>query len=705
VLGVLISISENLGRNKSSDGRWRLEMATATQNIPGPPNARFFRDPLQTEQTPYDVLGITLDATSAEVDQAVAKGLVKRPRDAKKFTEARRILISDRPRRALIDLFYYSGAALSNVAENWLDDSAVLEPETRPATARVWARVLQSRFPDLDAAHCLAILHYWWALWREAQQLEGKDATPPLIEIWEKAIGCWSMLVASDHFWRNGDTCVAQDVLDAVRKTIEERLRTELGNLEQKHRRNGGAAYADLYRELELDLTIEMRAAALMANKGKGWIKLKTSPTPLCCGQLMLRHMGLLDSVRSTIKKMLNQHSSPALQALDAALSDLAKPEELIRRGKPDVALARLDRITAESERNSAEFGQLRALALYELGKQKEGSRDFEAALDKWEEALECVASEDVISRVKDRVVSTCVAQGNAMRPNERERGIALLEHGLRLVDDGGLKLSLAELLTERGIEHINEAQESAGPGSERVANLMREAHDAAGREDWDTAIAKLRNAQQAVPNGNANVRAAIQPGINDLQRAARLGSRRGQDQLAVALKIADGAGNGAADAISTIKKNLAVCLCNRANVKANEIFSNPPTSGFGRMDAIRTLNEARSDLAEARKLDPSGPAGDQLNQLNQIVSVLENPEGAIRSHQQSYSSNRIQSSWSNRIISFGKEWLSLISNTYYLWIVVAFIFSEKPAVGLTVLAIFMVALVIIAAKKQSSHG
>ena len=670
----------------------------ATQSVAVPPEARrFVRDPLQTEQTPYDVLGILMDATNSEVDQAVAKGLVKRPKDAKKFTEARRILVSDRPRRALIDLFYYSGAALNTIAPNAVNDHVVLEPNARVATAEAWAQILQNKFPNLDAAHCLAVLHYWWALWQEVGcgGCTRADSTRPLIEVWEKAIACWSMIVASDQFWNNGHASMPQDVLGTVRKAVEERLRTDLGNLEQKHRGNGGAANAGLYRELELDLTLEMRAAVLMANKGKGWIKLKTSPTPLCCGQLMLQQMGLLDSVRSTIKRMLNQHSSPDLQALDAALSDLAKPEELIRRGKPDLALERLDRITSEQARSYPDFKRLRALALYELGKQREGSRDFEAAIDCWEASLGCSPPADLNSRIKDRVISTCVAQGSAMRSNERERGVALLEHGLRLVDEASVKLTLAELLTDRGIECINQAQEAIGPGPTRVAILMREAHEAAGRQDWDTAIAKLRNALQAVPRADGNIRTAIQPGINDLQRAAQFGSRRAQEQLPIALQIASGAGDGASGAMSTIKKNLAVCLCNRAGQKIEEVLTNSPTGGVNRPHAIWKLHEARKDLEEAKELDPLGPAENQLEQLNQILEVLENPEAALRSHTPSGSTRSSTSSGS----VFAK-WLSLMGNSYYVWMWLVFGLGEYPAACGVLLVAYILVTFVIAARK-----
>jgi len=119
------------------------------------------KDPLQTEQTPYEVLGISSGTTSAEVDRAFMEALRRRvpPNIAKSARDA----LLDESRRAWTDARLYDDSALAQVSPSPVEDAHVLARGHRLATATQWERQLRARFPDPHLVHCLAVLWYWWA--------------------------------------------------------------------------------------------------------------------------------------------------------------------------------------------------------------------------------------------------------------------------------------------------------------------------------------------------------------------------------------------------------------------------------------------------------------------------------------------------------------------------------------------------------------
>src|SRR5579872_6051839 len=78
------------------------EPARSAGEVRGRPT---LKDPFQSEQTPYEILGVTRDATDADIQTGFAKGLRSQV-NVQKLTKAKHIL-QNRNERALVDLFQY----------------------------------------------------------------------------------------------------------------------------------------------------------------------------------------------------------------------------------------------------------------------------------------------------------------------------------------------------------------------------------------------------------------------------------------------------------------------------------------------------------------------------------------------------------------------------------------------------------------------
>jgi len=237
------------------------------------------KDPLQTEQTPYEVLGIPSGTTSAEVDRAFMEALRRRvpPNIAKSARDA----LLDESRRAWTDARLYDDSALAQVSPSPVENPDVLGRGHRLATATQWERQLKARFPDPHLVHCLAVLWYWWAHFEQerfsalvdaavesgglphgdlsrrkllqtlrkregvacepsrSHQCNNADCpwredcfspAPPLKELWERAIAYWVALACTDEFW-SGSLGLTPEAAQHVRDRVIDSLRTTLLNL------------------------------------------------------------------------------------------------------------------------------------------------------------------------------------------------------------------------------------------------------------------------------------------------------------------------------------------------------------------------------------------------------------------------------------------------------------------------------------------
>ena len=115
------------------------------------------KDPLNTEKTPYEILGIDLNADSNDVLQALAQLMRESPSDMQEGMWAQGIL-QDTEQRAMVDILQYNPEWVGNLTPSPLEDPSVLQLSKRAATAKAWEKHLLYNFPDIDATHSLAVL-------------------------------------------------------------------------------------------------------------------------------------------------------------------------------------------------------------------------------------------------------------------------------------------------------------------------------------------------------------------------------------------------------------------------------------------------------------------------------------------------------------------------------------------------------------------
>jgi tetratricopeptide (TPR) repeat protein len=587
------------------------------------------KDPLQSEQTPYEALELERGATDADIDRAFKQGLAKRG-NVQKLMAARNAL--QRPaERALLDLFQYDPQAMSRLNPNPLADRSVLELARRQETASVWEKQLRADFPDVGIAHSLAVLWYWWVLHREGEQ--GPDGGPWLEEGWRRVIAYWAMLAGSEEFW-SAQVAGGGELASSVRAQVLERLRNNLNDLGQRYRDNRDETGVDRCQRLELLLTTEVRTAKEAANVG-----LRTAQGEFACGLLMLEQMGLLESVKQQLQAALEKSpTDKKLLALRNALSPYASIVALIDNNKPQAALDEIkakekEEITrlahsfweqrggggsadgdwrrAEREfrdkPEGKELNSLRARALHCLAKQQASLDKLEEALNSWELALKCQPEAELKSNIVAEIVSHCQGRAAALQQRQPEEAIALLEMGITLVDNEKLRLTLGEILAQRGITAINEAQKQLEVSGE-ARTLLRQVNEAANAGDLDRAITLLR---QAVPTAGGKgqletekkavtpeIMRTLEKGQADLKRAAQLGSQRAKENLRIASQVIEQVKSGMAEP----KKQLAQLLNARAVQNVNRVM---PRINWAMQELQPKINQEAEDFL-AGQLWPS---------------------------------------------------------------------------------------------------
>ncbi|OHB67580.1 MAG: hypothetical protein A2Y77_10020 [Planctomycetes bacterium RBG_13_62_9] len=248
------------------------------------------KDPLQTEQTPFETLGVEPGASRTEVQKALVDILATESlpaNEAKKAFDA----LSHPLEQAKRLMLQYPAQGLQELTPNPMRDTSVLSPGRRAETAAAWQRQLSRTFPDLRATHCLGVLWYWWTLHEEMRVrdlIEAGDAiqvtaegaftkrgllqaacraagiacsasgnrdctrtecpwiedcrssAPPLEEMWRRVIACWSTLAAASEFWR-GWPGLAESYADRLRERFLNSLHQELMRLGQYYSRLGEA--------------------------------------------------------------------------------------------------------------------------------------------------------------------------------------------------------------------------------------------------------------------------------------------------------------------------------------------------------------------------------------------------------------------------------------------------------------------------------
>lgn len=502
------------------------------------------KDPFQTEPTAYEVLGVGPGAGNAEIDAAFKSGLTKGG-SVQKLTGAK--LALQRPLdRTLIDVFLYDPQTIERLSPNPLAEPGALASENRAATAASWEQQLRSHFPDTGIAHSLAVMWYWQAVQQEKNgparpatgqaaasgtaagapqaatavgatavaEVPAAQAALHILEVWRRAIACWAMVLASPDFWKQRPG-LPEEIAVQAKTAISDRLQNQLHDLAQKRRDAGDDKGATRYQDLELALANELRAARQLASAG-----VRNKNGKVCCGPLMLEQMGVSNDVRGQLQAAAkSQPQNEAVKAALEALSPHAHIGLLIDQKKPQAAL---DIITTfgKKARGTPEIMALEARARHALGKQLADLGRLDEALDRWAKAIELASAAlpDLVPLIREDVVSSCQARANALQFQNRDEAISLLGRAVTVVKDEKLQLLLAEMLTVRGIETINEAQR-------RI---------------------------EAEKGTSPAILAELEKGLADFDRAQELGSKRAASSAETALKILEQARAGFFDLTGT---------------------------------------------------------------------------------------------------------------------------------------------------------
>ena len=578
------------------------------------------KDPLQKQQTPYEILGVARGATVADIDKAFKLGLVKRV-PVQKLTGAKVAL--ERPvERAVLDLLHYDDDVLARL--NAGPDA--LDPGRRADTANEWEGALRRAFPDYGIIHALAVLWYWEAMSLSEQCVE--SPSPKLeaaaAECWRNAVGFAAALVASDDFWKS-QSYIPPDVLSKVQTALYERIAADIHRFAAAGKR---FAEIELMWKNEVRVARSLAAADIRANRGR-----------LACGVILLERMSLLEKIRGQVENALHVNpANTALVSLRDALSPFSAIAALIESKQYQLALDEIERLP-ERTRDSREVWKLEAIALLERGKQQASLDNLEAALGLWARGLTKATTEEAKKSIHDELVNTVQAKAAALQSKQPDEAIRILDRALKLVRSQKLELTLAEILTTRGVATILDAQK------------------------------KVEQEKKAGPD----VIKAVERGLADLERAAKLGSKRAEEQAGVARGILASLKGGVvapsssdlpsgvaslvnqaaaaaekkewstaidllrraldqcsygSTAAKQIQKHLSMMLANRSvgavNLVMTMMQNKDSKSAADLQLVVKVIETARKDLREAAQLDPDNAyARDNLREVEKMLEDL----------------------------------------------------------------------------------
>ncbi|HUX08865.1 MAG TPA: hypothetical protein VMX35_16315 [Acidobacteriota bacterium] len=615
------------------------------------------KDPLQTQQTPYEVLGIERDASDSEIIGAFKKGMLN-PRRMKEITLANKMLM-DPVSRAGTDLLLYDTSVLERLTPSPINNEKILEPGQRLATAKAWERALAGNTADHGLKHSIALLWYWWARYEEERvqamliraaelgielkKIEGKaelllflgeaegldidpesgngcpesfewrndclPGIPPLGDIWKAAIGYWVMLVSSDAFCDAFDRLDQRQRNELRRSHGVEMLKSSLQKYNSEYRNRGAISMAALYKELILSLSVEQKTARAMSSAG---VKVGAG-APLSCGALALERLGLIDQIRSKLDKALEHYpDNETLRSLRDSLSPHSRIATLIDDGKFEEALEAI-----AGEKKSDETNALKAKALFGLGMDLESAGESNEAMEAWEKALKAADDPSLKDKIRNAVSESCTKHAAAKADTDLEGGIRLLRRGYKLVASEKTKSNLAELLTRRGIEVVVQVQQEFEKNQTPTKSMISKAKKG---------VADLQEARKLGSQKAAEQLSAAENFLDILKQA--MGAGKHQKKLETALKNQDWddaidilrqmRNEVSGEARNQIEKNMAVCYLNRAGKKMEVIQREMSSSSPDLWTLKSTLQAILEDLGEAKKLDPYNAEVD--NFLNSIA-------------------------------------------------------------------------------------
>ncbi|MDF2627222.1 MAG: hypothetical protein K0R39_1053 [Symbiobacteriaceae bacterium] len=568
------------------------------------------KDPLQREQTPYEILDVDRTADRVRIERAFAAALGRRvpPNVAK---NARDALLLHPAKRAWFDLLQYQDDVLAGLDPSPQSSAQALSREHRAATAQAWEQQLRRRFPDPRLVQVLAVFWYWWAVYEEERMqvlvkaaggttglAPGKaprqsllkvvrkgegvacdptlgarcgradcpwrddcvSSAPPPKEMWERVIGYWSMLVNSPYIAQSVPGVADRD-LEALRQQLTTTLHDRLADLPGRY----DGQLSEPYRTLDSTLTVELESAQALAEVG-----LRTPAGPVAAGPLTLRLMGLMDAARAKVEAILQEKpGNRVLQRLRDMLMPHSAVAVLVSQRKPEAALAAIRELSPEQQKSGsvvlllAQCYQMRARQKADMDRMDEAFADWARAL----ESADQVHNQTVKNEVQQDIIDICHAKAAALGDHQRETAIAILKQALQMARGATtLELSLGALLLRKGVATFVQAQEELGRirdltdaiiakfqlghsyleeaqklGSKEAVEQERLARGFLAEALTARGIGRINEAQeQAKRQGeiSAATMRAVQSGVEDLEKAERLGSSKAAEQAKVAREL-----------------------------------------------------------------------------------------------------------------------------------------------------------------------
>ena len=577
------------------------------------------KDPMQIERMPHEILGIDRGAKKADIDRAMIVAL-RTSVPANTAKNARDALL-DPLKRAWYDLLQYDRRRLGNFAPSTVEAPAVFGRVNRAATARKWKKISKSKFPNLDMVHSLAVLWYWWSMYEEQridemlkkitldhslhQSVISRNvllqhirrskgvscdphqskrcrvadcpwcddclsSSPPMKEMWERVIGYWVMLTASPSFWNRSFGLAGKDAR-ALREQLIGTLRDVLHDLALRYDKHQAYGNAEQYRALDLALSAELQSAESLKRVG-----MRTKYGKVSCGVLMLTHMGILKAARLEVEAALKKcPSNRELKRLRNVLSPYLSVAILVDQKKPRAALDIIGKIPAE-EQQCKEIQTFRLLAFHMLGKQMASLDDMNGAINAWRSALESDCEEELNSEIRVEIIKMCSQKALALQNRRRDEAIALLDEAVKFVPDEKLRLVLAELLMQRGVENF----------------------------------CNTRDKMELAENVDNEFIQILEACLKDIEKAVELGSKAAIQQ----------AGDG--------REYLGVYLANRGvdRVKQAERLASTKTTKPNR-EIISLLKAAESDLVKATRYVPNSQSTKRyLRKARMMLADLNEP-------------------------------------------------------------------------------
>lgn len=619
--------------------------------------AVILRDPLQCEQTPYELLGVGRDTNAKQIRSAFKLAVVRRRASPQQLQQAMKRLFDLRD-RALTDALLYNSRAATDLGS----DGARLKLAVRGETDRLWSQRLQEGFPDLPTMHNLAVLWYWWAvhetdryslltealaqhgvsiyrktvkqgLLEDLAEAEGRDCKPsagqdgcpdldcpwridcsyesPSIDtLWSQAVAYWAPLLATHTFWcdhLNAEEGAARE----ARQDLEERLQAYLFDLRRRFEGASATRLANIVGDLEDQLPTELRGARLMARSALPLLGSGTEGVGV--GRLLLEAVDQLQPVQRRVKRQQRLHATEELEQLQVYLTPHGHIAQLVVAKRWREALEQIEKLSG-AEQNRPQVTRLAAEAHLGKGQQEAGLGNTEAALEAWKAALEYASDAALREKIETAVIQTCLERASILENRDPDRAIAILEQGDSLVSSRNLRTRLGALLFHQAVSTYNTVQERINRQGEVTSADVLELEQGLAALEWADALGFGRAADQ-LPTARevlSDARGASEarkwsPWLKKANEAA------GEDDWDTTIRYLRRALKEAGrDAPAFIEDNLATSLANRAIRKVNDLLGGG-LDQVGVTKARRIAAQACEDLAEADRLKP----GDSRIQTN----------------------------------------------------------------------------------------